>query len=64
LKAFPEKKGFANSVVLFGYGASAIFFNQIETFFINPENFPPDKPYSENYPNEKQVALFQIIKFK
>lgn len=53
MKWFPEKKGLANSAILFGYGASAIIFDQVQTIYINPDNYPPDKPYSLKYPDEK-----------
>ena len=52
-KTFPDNKGFANSVILFGFGASSIIFDQVETLYVNPDNYPPDKPYSDKFPNEK-----------
>ena len=53
MKWFPQKKGLANSIILFGYGASAIVFSELQTQYINPNNYSPDKPYSDQYPNEK-----------
>jgi hypothetical protein len=29
--------------------------DQVQTLYINPNNFSPDKPYSKQFPNEKQV---------
>ncbi|CAF0966203.1 unnamed protein product [Brachionus calyciflorus] len=56
MKWFPNKKGLANSAILFGYGASAIFFDQVQTIYINPDNFSPDKAYSVKYPDEKYFS--------
>lgn len=53
MKWFPDRKGLANSAILFGYGASAIIFDQVQTFYINPNNYAPDKPYSSKFPDEK-----------
>ena len=53
IKWFPNSKGMANAVVLFGYGASSVVFDQVQTLYINPNNFSPDKPYSNEFPNEK-----------
>lgn len=53
MKWFPDKKGLANSAILFGYGASAVIFDQVQTIYINPNNYAPDKPYSPKYPDEK-----------
>ena len=52
-KWFPESKGQASSAILFGYGGSAVMFNQIQTLYINPNNYSPDKPYSPEFPDEK-----------
>ncbi len=53
LKWFPNSKALANSAIVFGYGGSSIIFDQVETIFINPDNYSPDKPYSSHYPDEK-----------
>ena len=53
MKWFPHSKGFASSCILFGYGVSALVFDQIQTLYINPDNYSPDKPYSPEYPDEK-----------
>ena len=45
MKWFPNSKGSANSAILFGYGIGGIIFNQIQTQFINPNNYSPDKSY-------------------
>lgn len=59
-KWFPGRKGFSNSVILFGYGASASIFDQIQTLYINPKNYSPDKPYSKDFPNEKYFSKLHI----
>ncbi len=53
IKWFPKAKGFANSVILFGFGGGSIIFDQIQTLYINPDNYSPDKPYSAEFPDEK-----------
>ena len=53
LKWFPNSKGFASSAVLFGIGAGSIIFDEIQTQYINPNNYSPDKAYSNLTPNEK-----------
>lgn len=50
---FPRKSGLAVSTILFGYGASSILFDQIQTMYINGDNLSPDKPFSPKYPDEK-----------
>ncbi len=45
-KWFPESKGKANSVILFGLGAGGILFNIIQTDYVNPKNLSPDSLYS------------------
>ena len=49
----------ANSVVLFGIGCGGIALDQIQTFYINPNNYSPDQPFSDKYPDEK----YQFSKF-
>ena len=59
IKWFPNSKGTANSAILFGYGAGGIIFNQVQTNFINPNNYSPDKPYSNEFPDEKYIFFSQ-----
>lgn len=57
-KWFPNNKGLANSAILFGYGAGGIIFNQVQTQFINPNNYSPDKEYSgEKYFSKEHMDL-------
>ena len=56
MKWFPHSKGFANSCILFGFGASAFIFDQVQTLYINPDNYSPDKPYSPEFPDEKYFS--------
>lgn len=60
MRWFPESRGFANSAILFGYGAGGIIFNQLQTQFINPDNYSPDKPYSDEYPDEKYFSKLHM----
>jgi MFS transporter, OFA family, oxalate/formate antiporter len=53
MKWFPNNRGLATSIIMLGSGASGIIFNQVQTQYINPNNIPPDKPYSEQFPDEK-----------
>ncbi len=53
VKWFVESRGKASSFILFGLGSGSIVFNQIETLYINPNNYSPDKPFSDKYPDEK-----------
>ncbi|CAB4058694.1 unnamed protein product [Lepeophtheirus salmonis] len=38
MRWFPRKKGLVNGIILGGYGMGAFVFNQIQTFYLNPEN--------------------------
>eukprot|EP00096_Caligus_rogercresseyi_P010593 TRINITY_DN3921_c0_g1_i1.p1 TRINITY_DN3921_c0_g1~~TRINITY_DN3921_c0_g1_i1.p1 ORF type:complete len:515 (-),score=134.49 TRINITY_DN3921_c0_g1_i1:75-1619(-) len=42
MKWFPNHKGTAMGIVVGGFGGGAFVFNQIQTRFINPENFKPE----------------------
>eukprot|EP00096_Caligus_rogercresseyi_P009046 TRINITY_DN3001_c0_g1_i1.p1 TRINITY_DN3001_c0_g1~~TRINITY_DN3001_c0_g1_i1.p1 ORF type:complete len:504 (-),score=64.37 TRINITY_DN3001_c0_g1_i1:149-1660(-) len=39
IKWFPKNKGLAAGVIVSGYGGGSFIFNQVQTRFINPENF-------------------------
>ncbi len=39
----PKWKGFANGIVVAGFGLGALIFNAIQTNYINPENITPTK---------------------
>ena len=41
---FPDKLGFASGVVLAGFGAGAIIFDNASTWLINPTNIPIGSP--------------------
>lgn len=43
---FPNSKGLVNSIVLLGFGGGPILFNQLQTLYINPGNYNPDKPFA------------------
>lgn len=58
---FPENKGFANSAILFGYGASAIIFSEVQTQYINPNNYSPDKPYSNEFQDERYIIIYYLL---
>ncbi|CAF0937021.1 unnamed protein product [Brachionus calyciflorus] len=60
MKWFSQKSGFSNSVILFGYGASSIIFDQIQTIYINPDNYSPDKAYSSDHPDEKYFSRLHL----
>ena len=53
LKWFPKNTGFSNSVILFGFGISSVIFNQVQTFYINPNNKSPDVSFSPSNQEEK-----------
>ncbi|CAL1545164.1 unnamed protein product [Lymnaea stagnalis] len=42
MRWFPERKGLVNGLVVAGFGGGAFIFNQLQTGFINPNNFKPD----------------------
>ena len=56
-KWFPKSQGFATAVIMFGFGTGSLIFNQMQTLFINPNNYPPDKPYSDRFPDEKYLSI-------
>lgn len=35
-----------------GYGIGSFIFPEFATYFINPDNLKPDKPFSDRYPEE------------
>ena len=45
---------------MLGFGAGSIIFDQLQTFYINPQNFSPDKPYSSQFPDEKYFSKLHI----
>lgn len=59
-KWFPESKARASSIVLFGFGLGALVFTQIQSHFINPNNYPPDEVYSPEFPNEKYFSKLHM----
>ena len=62
-KWFPYSKAFANSVLLIGLGLGTVVFEQVQTLYINPENISPDKPYSDEFPDEKyKMVIWQFLK--
>jgi len=68
MKWFPKSKGTACAIIQFGYGCGGILFNQIQTQFINPNNYSPDLPYSAEYPDElyfskKYLDLLERVPF-
>lgn len=42
-----SQKGWISGVVLSGFGASALIFNQIQASIVNPHNAKPEVEYSE-----------------
>ena len=46
-------KGLASSVISIGIGIGPLIFDQIQSFYINPKNYSPDKAFSTDFPNEK-----------
>ncbi|RNA25051.1 oxalate:formate antiporter-like isoform X1 [Brachionus plicatilis] len=61
IKWFPNKSGLSVSAILFGYGASSILFDQIQTMYINPGNLSPDKPFSSSFPDEKYFSNPELL---
>lgn len=63
-KWFPKSQGLANSAILSANGFSILIFNQVQTFYINPQNLPPDKPYSPEFKDEKlNYSISQFFQF-
>ena len=60
MRWFPLSKGLATSAILFGYGGSSSLFILLQTLYINPENFSPDKPYSPEYADEKYFSRLHV----
>lgn len=52
-KWFPESKGSASAFLFLGFGISSVFFPEFATYYINPKNLSPDRPYSSEFPDEK-----------
>lgn len=38
----PRNVGLASGVLLTGFGGGAVFYNELITFYINPDNVRPD----------------------
>lgn len=43
MKWLPKWKGFANGIVVAGFGLGALIYNAVQTTFVNPHNFPTHK---------------------
>lgn len=41
---FPNHRGLVAGIVVAGYGSGSLIFNQIQTLYINPDNFAPKGP--------------------
>ena len=54
-KWFPESKGKVSAFVFLGMGISSVIFPELATYYINPENLSPDKPYSDDFLEEKYL---------
>ena len=53
-----------------GFGLGGLVFTEIQSLYINPDNYPPDLAYSDKFPKEKYSKLnfvtlwFQLFFFK
>lgn len=63
LQWLPAKKGLVTGLVQMGFGAGAFVFNQIQTLYINPDNFTPDQSISDQS-NEKWGHVYSKWKYK
>ena len=43
MKWLPKWKGFANGIVVAGFGLGALIYNAVQTSFVNPHNYPTHK---------------------
>lgn len=41
MKWFPNHRGLANGLIVFGFGFGSLIFNFVQTFYINPNNVNP-----------------------
>ena len=61
MRWLPKWKGVATGIVVSGFGLSALFFDTIESEYINPHNKNPDKAPYEDYPKEKYFTQPDVI---
>lgn len=58
---FPEQKGKATAIIFVGFGLGSLIFPEFATYYINPSNLSPDKPFSEDYPDEKYYTNKELL---
>ena len=61
MRWLPKWKGIATGIVVSGFGLSALFFDTIESEYINPHNKNPDLAPFEDYPKEKYFSQPDVI---
>jgi len=52
-KWFPESKGKVTAFIFIGQGIGGVIFPAFSTYYVNPNNLAPDRPYSKDFPHEK-----------
>ena len=60
MKWMPKWKGFANGIVVAGFGLGALGFNAIQTVYINPDNLAPH-PTNPDNPEQKYFTDPDLI---
>ena len=60
MKWLPKWKGFANGIVVAGFGSGALIFNAVQTFFINPDNYK-SVPTDPSNPDEKYYNQADLL---
>ena len=61
MKWLPNKRGLAYAIVYIGHGLGGSLFNQINVFYINPNDYTPDDQFSPEDPKEKYILVFFIF---
>lgn len=66
MKWLPKRKGFANGIVVAGFGLGALIFNIVQTMYVNPGNETATKVNGEEYFTEQDLLhrvphLFLIL---
>jgi len=62
MKWWGKAKGKSTAIMVIGFSIGGFVFPEFVTNYINPDNLSPDKPYSDDHPNEKlEIHFFKLF---
>ena len=63
MRWFPKSKGLVNGIIVGGFGLGAFIFNQIQTAYLNPNNFELDdgKYFKDDRILNRVPSLFLML---